>query len=90
MTRAFNRKSELALMLGAGSCHPAGNNFPLFRSELDKTLVIFIIDIYVSVLTEPADFSSFYFFDWYHSYSTFFFLLCSARGEYIYLLTNFC
>lgn len=62
----FDRKRKLALVLRAGTCHPARDDFPLLGCELDNTFVVFVIDIYISVFTEPADFSLLYFFYWYH------------------------
>jgi hypothetical protein len=64
VTRAFNRKRQLALMLRAGSRYAAGDNLPLLRSELHEALIIFVIDVNIAALAEPAAFSSFDFFYW--------------------------
>ncbi len=66
VTRSFNRKRKLPLMLSAGSGHPARNYFPLLGCKFDETLIVFVIDINISALAEPANSSLPYFFYWYH------------------------
>ena len=66
MTRTFDRKRKLSLVLRASSSHPARNYFSLLGCKLDESLIVFVIDINISALTEPANFSLLYFFYWYH------------------------
>jgi len=62
MTGTLYRERKLALMLRTSAGHTPGNNFPLLRRELDKTLLIFVVNVHVPALAEPADFSFPYFF----------------------------
>ncbi len=52
-------------MLSAGARDAPGDNLSLLGRKLDKPLVVFIVDVDVSILAKPADFSLLYFFYWY-------------------------
>ena len=73
MARAFDRQRELTLVLRARACYTTRDNLPLLRRELNQPLVVLVIDIYVAILAEPADFSLLDFFYWYQFYYSLFF-----------------
>lgn len=54
---ALDRQSQLPLVLGAGSCNPPRDNFPPIRHELLEVLLVFVVHIERSLLTEYANLS---------------------------------
>ncbi len=66
MTRSLYRKCKLTLVFCACSGNSSGNDLSLFGSEFDQTFVVFVVDVDIAALAEPADLSLLYFFYWYH------------------------
>ena len=62
MTCTLYRERELALMLRAGPCYPAGNDFPLLGGKLHEAFLVLVVNIDIAAFAEPADFSFLDFF----------------------------
>jgi hypothetical protein len=58
MASPLNCGGQLPLMLGAGTGHALGQNFPLFGNQLLQAIGIFIIDVLNLVHTKGTDFAS--------------------------------
>lgn len=59
-TRPLDGRAQLSLVLGAGSCYPAGYNFPGFGDVITQHIEILVIYLVAVFRAEPANFFASY------------------------------